>query len=201
MKPLLLTAALGILAGGALAQNTKGTGAETRTTTTTNPEASVGLATPSDDGSHATRPSGTDRPNMKATKSAQDQYRKRRQKRCLAQVIRVLRMCGWSPPRRCCSDWGREQAARCIVAMSGVCQRSRQLPIERTTKIRRQPAQKWWSEPSRSSSAVPVGTCFVAVIDVRLCSKRASSGRFWSDRSIDLTEPEGQSRQRVIAGP
>jgi hypothetical protein len=75
MKPLLLTAALGILAGSAFAQNTKGTGAETRTTTTTNPEASVGL-TPSDDGSHATRPSGTDRPNMKATKSAQDQYEK-----------------------------------------------------------------------------------------------------------------------------
>jgi hypothetical protein len=60
----------------ALAQNTKGTGAETRTTTTTNPEASVGLPTPSDEGSHATRPSGTDRPNMKATKSAQDQYEK-----------------------------------------------------------------------------------------------------------------------------
>jgi hypothetical protein len=76
MKPLLLTAALGILAGGALAQNTKGTGAETRTTTTTNPEASVGLPTPSDGGSHAARPSGTDRPNMKATKSAQDQYEK-----------------------------------------------------------------------------------------------------------------------------
>jgi hypothetical protein len=48
MKPLLLAAALGILAGSALAQNTKGTGAETRTTTTTNPEASVGLPTPSD---------------------------------------------------------------------------------------------------------------------------------------------------------
>ena len=30
MKPLLLAAALGVLAGGALAQNTKGTGAETR---------------------------------------------------------------------------------------------------------------------------------------------------------------------------
>jgi hypothetical protein len=36
----------------------------------------VGLATPSDDGSYATRPSGTDRPNMKETKSAQDQYEK-----------------------------------------------------------------------------------------------------------------------------
>jgi hypothetical protein len=70
MKPLLLTAALGILAGSALAQNTKGTGAETRTTTTTNPEASMALPTPS------ARPSGTDRPNMKATKSAQDQYEK-----------------------------------------------------------------------------------------------------------------------------
>jgi hypothetical protein len=46
MKPLLLAAALGMLAGGALAQNTKGTGAETRTTTTTNPGASVGLPTP-----------------------------------------------------------------------------------------------------------------------------------------------------------
>ena len=60
----------GFLLGGALAQNTKGTGAETRTTTTTNPEASMGLPTPSDEVSHAARPSGTDRPNMKATKSA-----------------------------------------------------------------------------------------------------------------------------------
>lgn len=76
MKPFLLAAALGLLAGGALAQNTKGTGAETRTTTTTNPEASVGLPTPPVEGSHATRPSGTDRPNMKATKSAQAQYEK-----------------------------------------------------------------------------------------------------------------------------
>ena len=76
MKPLLLAAALGILAGGAPAQNTKGTGAETRTTTTTNPGASMALPTPSDEGSHAARPSGTDRPNMKATKSAQDQYEK-----------------------------------------------------------------------------------------------------------------------------
>ena len=76
MKPLLLAAALGVLAGGALAQNTKGTGAETRTTTTTNPEASVGLPTSSVEGGHATRPSGTDRPNMKATKSAQDQVQK-----------------------------------------------------------------------------------------------------------------------------
>ena len=76
MKPLLLAAAFGILAGGALAQNAKGTGAETRTTTTTNPEASMALPTPSDEGSHAARPSGTDRPNMKATKSAQDQYQK-----------------------------------------------------------------------------------------------------------------------------
>ena len=89
MKPLLLAAALGVLAGGALAQNTKGTGAETRTTTTTNPEASVGLPTSSVEGSHATRPSGTDRPNMKATKSAQDQVRKRRQKRCVSQVSEV----------------------------------------------------------------------------------------------------------------
>jgi hypothetical protein len=76
MKPLLLAAALGMLAGGALAQNTKGTGAETRTTTTTNPGASVGLPTPADGRSHATEPSGTDRPNMKATKSAQEQYEK-----------------------------------------------------------------------------------------------------------------------------
>jgi len=76
MKLPMLPAALGMLAGGALAQNTKGTGAETRTTTTTNPEASMGLPTPSDEVSHAARPSGTDRPNMKATKSAQDQYEK-----------------------------------------------------------------------------------------------------------------------------
>jgi hypothetical protein len=77
MKPLLLAAALGTIVGGALAQNNKGTGAETRTTTTTNPSASVGLSTPSDDGrSHATEPSGTNRPNMKATQSARDQYEK-----------------------------------------------------------------------------------------------------------------------------
>jgi hypothetical protein len=76
MKPLLLAAALGMLAGGALAQNTKGTGAETRTTTTTNPGASVGMPTPSDGRSHATAPSGTNRPNMKATQSAHDQYEK-----------------------------------------------------------------------------------------------------------------------------
>jgi hypothetical protein len=73
MKPLLLAAAIGMLAGGALAQNTKGTGAETRTTTTTNPGASVGLPTPSDGRSHATEPSDTNHANMKATKSAQDQ--------------------------------------------------------------------------------------------------------------------------------
>jgi len=41
MNPLLLAVALGMLTGGALAQNTKGTGAETRSTTTTNPGASV----------------------------------------------------------------------------------------------------------------------------------------------------------------
>jgi len=77
MKPLLLAAAIGMLAGGALAQNTKGTGAETRTTTTTNPGASVGLPTPSDGRSHAaTEPSGTNGSNVKATKSAQDQYEK-----------------------------------------------------------------------------------------------------------------------------
>lgn len=76
MKPLLLAVAFGMLAGGALAQNTKGTGAETPTTTTTNPGASVGLPTPSDGRSHATEPSGTNRPNMKATRSAEEQYEK-----------------------------------------------------------------------------------------------------------------------------
>lgn len=76
MKLLLLAAAFGMLAGSAMAQNTKGTGAETPTTTTTNPGASVGLPTPADGRSHATEPSGTNRPNMKATKSAQDQYEK-----------------------------------------------------------------------------------------------------------------------------
>jgi hypothetical protein len=44
-------------------------------------------------------------------------------------------MCGSAPVD---AVRGREQAARRRVAMSGVCQRSRQLPIERTTKIRRQ---------------------------------------------------------------
>ncbi len=76
MNPLLLAVALGMLTGGALAQNTKGTGAETRTTTTTNPAASMGLPTPSDGRSNTTEPSGASRPNMKATKSAQDQYEK-----------------------------------------------------------------------------------------------------------------------------
>jgi hypothetical protein len=76
MKPLLLAAALGIFAGHALAQNSKGTGAETPTTTATNPGASTGLPTPTDNRSHATEPSGTNRPNMKATRSAQDQYEK-----------------------------------------------------------------------------------------------------------------------------
>ena len=76
MKSLLLGAALAMLAGGAIAQNTKGTGAESPTTTTTNPGASVGVPTPSDGRSHATEPSGTDRPNMEATKSARDQYEK-----------------------------------------------------------------------------------------------------------------------------
>jgi hypothetical protein len=74
MKSLLLAAALGMLAGGALAQNTKGTGAETRTTTTTSPGGSVGLPAPSDGRSHATEPSSTDHPNWAATKSAQSQY-------------------------------------------------------------------------------------------------------------------------------
>jgi hypothetical protein len=76
MKPLLLAAAFGMLAVVAHAQNTKGTGAETPTTTTTNPNASVGLPTPSDGRSHATQAAGTNRPNMKATKSAQEQYEK-----------------------------------------------------------------------------------------------------------------------------
>jgi hypothetical protein len=75
-KSLLLAAALGMLAGGALAQNTNGTGAETRTTTTTNPGGAVGLSTPSDGRRHTTEPSGTNHPNWAATKSAQNQYEK-----------------------------------------------------------------------------------------------------------------------------
>ena len=73
--PLVL-AVIGMSAGHTMAQNTKGTGAETRTTTTTNPGASVGQSTPSDPRSRATEPSGTNRPNMKATESARDQYEK-----------------------------------------------------------------------------------------------------------------------------
>jgi hypothetical protein len=76
MKTLLSAAAFAMLVGSALAQNTKGTGAETPTTTTTNPGASVGVSAPSDGRSHATEPSGTDRPNTKATKSAERQYEK-----------------------------------------------------------------------------------------------------------------------------
>jgi hypothetical protein len=77
MKPLMIAAALGVLAGAALAQNTKGTEAETRTTTTTNPGASVSVPlAPSDGRNHATEPSGANRPNIKATKSARDQYEK-----------------------------------------------------------------------------------------------------------------------------
>jgi hypothetical protein len=76
MKTLMLAVALTMLVGGAQAQNTKGTGAESPTATTTNPGASVGVPTPSDRRSHATEPSGSDRPNMAATKSAKDQYEK-----------------------------------------------------------------------------------------------------------------------------
>jgi hypothetical protein len=76
IRPLLLAAAFGLLAGGSVAQNNKGTGVETPTTTRTNPTGSTVLATPSDGRSHATEPSGTSRPNMKATKSAQSEYEK-----------------------------------------------------------------------------------------------------------------------------
>ena len=54
----------------------QGDRAGTPTTTTTNPGASVGVSAPSDGRSHATEPSGTDRPNTKATKSAERQYEK-----------------------------------------------------------------------------------------------------------------------------
>jgi hypothetical protein len=72
MKPLPLAIAASLVLGGAaLAQNTKGTGAETKTTTTTNP---LGSSIPSDTGnrrSHATEPSGTNRGNAEATAESQ----------------------------------------------------------------------------------------------------------------------------------
>jgi hypothetical protein len=71
MKLLLSAAVLGLLAGAALAQNNKGTGVETRTTTTTNPAGSIGPSTPSDGRSHATIPSGTSRANPEATAASQ----------------------------------------------------------------------------------------------------------------------------------
>jgi len=72
MKPLfLLSLAIPLLSGAAFAQNTKGTGAEGKTTTTTNPLPPV-VSTDSVDSRHrATIPSGTNRPNMAATEAAQ----------------------------------------------------------------------------------------------------------------------------------
>lgn len=77
MKPLLIAAVLGLLAGGAFAQNAKGTGAESQTSTTTNPGGTVKLSTPSDGRQHADEASGTNHSNMSATKSAQEAYEKK----------------------------------------------------------------------------------------------------------------------------
>jgi hypothetical protein len=71
MKALICAAVLGLLAGTALAQNSKGTGAENRTTTTTNPAGTIGPSAPSDGRSHATIPSSTSRGNPEATAASQ----------------------------------------------------------------------------------------------------------------------------------
>lgn len=73
-KPLILAAALSLLAAGAYAQNTKGTGAETATTTYTNPMGTVRQTTPSDGRTHADTKSGKEGHAMKATKQAQKDY-------------------------------------------------------------------------------------------------------------------------------
>jgi hypothetical protein len=64
---LVYRRSVGFLAGSAMAQTSRGTGAETATTGSTNPGASVG--TP---GSHAIRPSGIDPTNSKAIEASQN---------------------------------------------------------------------------------------------------------------------------------
>lgn len=91
MKSLLLAAALGMLAGSAQAQNTKGTRAEARITTTTNPGGSVGLPTPSDGRSHATEPSGTNRLKLESNEIGTRSVRERGQEWCVSQVVPVNR--------------------------------------------------------------------------------------------------------------
>jgi len=76
-KPLILAAALSLMAAGAFAQNTKGTGAETPTSTHTNPMGTVGQTTPSDGRSHADSKAGKNDRAMDATRQAQDDYEKK----------------------------------------------------------------------------------------------------------------------------
>ena len=72
MKPLLLTLASILLMGGvAMAQNTKGTEAEGKTTTTTNPLPPVVSSQSLDSRHHADLPAGTNRGNPAATEAAQ----------------------------------------------------------------------------------------------------------------------------------
>jgi uncharacterized protein YdeI (BOF family) len=76
MRPILLAAALALISGTAMAQNTKGMDAQTKTSTTTNPGATVGPATPGDGRTHATASKSTDDRRMNATKEAQSAYEK-----------------------------------------------------------------------------------------------------------------------------
>lgn len=76
MRHLLFSAAFAMVAFGAAAQNTKGTGAESQTSTTTNPQGTVMLPTPSDGRQHAAPATSADHRRMETTKSAQDAYEK-----------------------------------------------------------------------------------------------------------------------------
>ena len=75
-RTLVLVAALSFPTVAAVAQNTKGTGAESQTSTTTNPAGSVGLTTPRDNKPRAGVAPSTDQRRMDSTKEARDAYEK-----------------------------------------------------------------------------------------------------------------------------